>query len=57
MRVTEHCDPHIYYHRVRLYMGGWRSNPSLSQGLYYEGIDPKGESRRYYGETGVRVKV
>lgn len=23
MRMNEHCDPHIFYHRVRIYFSGW----------------------------------
>ena len=30
-RMGERCDPNIYYSRVRAYMQGWRSNPSLPQ--------------------------
>ena len=30
-RMGEKCDPYIYYHRVRLPMSGWRSNPALPE--------------------------
>jgi indoleamine 2,3-dioxygenase len=28
-RMGEHCDPYIYYKRVRLPMSGWKNNPAL----------------------------
>ena len=37
-RMTEKCDPHIYYERVRLPTSGWRDNPAMPDGLLYEGM-------------------
>ena len=39
-RMTEKCDPHIYYERVRLPTSGWRDNPAMPHGLLYEGKLP-----------------
>lgn len=30
-RMPERCDPHIYYHRVRSYLFGWKNNPALPE--------------------------
>jgi indoleamine 2,3-dioxygenase len=32
-RMPEHCDPHVYYRRVRPYIHGWKNNPALPDGL------------------------
>ena len=32
-RMTEHCDPYIYFNRVRPYIHGWKCNSSLPEGL------------------------
>lgn len=52
-RMGEGCDPTIYYKRVREYMGGWRNNPRLPQGVVYG----RHGWREFYGETGVRFRV
>ena len=35
-RMTERCDPYIYYHRVRPFIFGSKDNPDLKGGLVYE---------------------
>jgi len=30
-RMSERCDPYIYYRRVRVPMSGWKNNPALPQ--------------------------
>ena len=39
-RMTEKCDPHIYFERVRVPVSGWRNNDALPNGLVYEGMHP-----------------
>jgi indoleamine 2,3-dioxygenase len=57
-RMYEHCDPYVYYHRVRPYMFGWRNNPVLPGGLIYEGVDAfGGRPVEFYGETGAQSTV
>jgi indoleamine 2,3-dioxygenase len=36
-RMPEHCDPYIYYHRIRPFLHGWKNHPVLTEGLIYEG--------------------
>lgn len=48
--MGEACDPVVYYKRVREFMGGWRNNPRLPNGLGYGSHGRK----EFYGETGVR---
>ncbi len=36
LRISEKCDPYIYYHRVRPFLAGW---PEL--GVIYEGVSEK----------------
>lgn len=55
-RMPEHCDPYIYYHRVRPYIHGWKNNPSLPNGLIYEScFDEKPQFFR--GETGAQSSI
>jgi indoleamine 2,3-dioxygenase len=55
-RMTERCDPSIYYNRVRWPMAGWRGNDALPHGLLYEGVGDTAP-RQYYGETGAQSSV
>lgn len=52
-RMVEHCDPFVYFHRVRPYIHGWKNNPALPNGLIYEGVEEYGEVGQFFrGETG-----
>jgi indoleamine 2,3-dioxygenase len=52
-RMVEHCDPFVYFHRVRPYIHGWKNNPALPNGLIYEGVDEFGGVGQFFrGETG-----
>ncbi len=37
-RTKEKCDPYIFYHVLRPYLGGWKDNDALPNGLLYEGV-------------------
>ncbi|PJD93304.1 MAG: hypothetical protein CK424_02640 [Legionella sp.] len=55
-RMPEHCDPYMYYNRVRPYIHGWKNNPSLPNGMIYESCyDNKPQSLR--GETGAQSSI
>ncbi|PIZ05231.1 MAG: hypothetical protein COY58_00310 [Gammaproteobacteria bacterium CG_4_10_14_0_8_um_filter_38_16] len=54
-RMPEHCDPYIYYNRVRPYIHGWKDNPALPNGLIYEGVSEK--PFFYKGETGAQSTI
>ena len=57
-RMPERCDPYIYFHRVRPYIFGWRNNPSLPNGVVYEGVDAyKGVGQTFRGETGAQSAI
>lgn len=57
-RMPEHCDPYIYYHRVRPYIHGWNNNPSLPEGLHYEGVSEYGgQGQHFRGETGAQSAI
>ncbi len=52
-RMPEHCDPYIYYNRVRPYIFGWKDHPALPQGILYEGVkEYGGKPQKFRGETG-----
>jgi indoleamine 2,3-dioxygenase len=52
-RMVEHCDPFVYFHRVRPYIHGWKNNPALPNGLVYEGVEEYGGVGQFFrGETG-----
>ena len=57
-RMPEHCDPYIYYHRVRPYIHGWKNHPDLPNGLIYEGVGAYGERpQKFRGETGAQSAI
>ncbi|HEY3740366.1 MAG TPA: hypothetical protein VGL53_11000, partial [Bryobacteraceae bacterium] len=57
-RMTEWCDPYIYYHRVRPYIHGWKNHPDLPKGLVYEGVDEYGgQPQQFRGETGAQSAI
>lgn len=57
-RMVEHCDPFVYFHRVRPYIHGWKNNPALPQGLVYEGVDEYGGVGQFFrGETGAQSGI
>lgn len=57
-RMPEHCDPYIYYNRVRPYIHGWKDNPSLPAGLEYEGVTAyAGKPQKFRGETGAQSSI
>lgn len=57
-RMPEKCDPYIYFHRVRPYIFGWRNNPSLPNGVIYEGVDEyNGVGQTFRGETGAQSAI
>lgn len=55
-RMPEHCDPYIYYHRVRPYIFGWKDMPTLPNGLIYEGIY-NNQPQFFRGETGAQSSI
>ena len=57
-RMTEWCDPYVYYHRVRPYIHGWKNHPDLPQGLVYEGVSEyTGQPQQFRGETGAQSAI
>lgn len=58
LRMPEHCDPHLYYTRVRPWIHGWNSNPALPNGMIYEGvIEYDGLPQKFRGETGAQSSI
>jgi indoleamine 2,3-dioxygenase len=57
-RMTEWCDPYVYYHRVRPYIHGWKNHPDLPNGVTYEGVDAyAGQPQHFRGETGAQSAI
>ena len=58
LRMPDHCDPYIYYQRVRPYIHGWKDNPALPAGLIYDGVEAYGgEPQHFRGETGAQSSI
>ena len=58
LRMPEHCDPYIYYNRVRPYLYGWKNQPALPEGLIYEGVKAYGgKPQMFRGETGAQSTI
>ncbi len=57
-RMPEHCDPYIYYNRVRPYIHGWKNNPALPDGVIYEEVKRfRGRPQKFSVETGAQSTV
>lgn len=57
-RMPEHCDPYIYYNRVRPYIHGWKDNPAVPNGIIYEGVSAWGNKpQTLRGETGSQSSI
>ena len=57
-RMTESCDPYIYFHRVRPYIHGWTNNPALGDGLTYDGVEKfGGKPQAFRGQTGSQSSI
>ncbi len=57
-RMPEHCDPYIYFNRVRPYIHGWKDNQTLPNGLLYEGVEAyQGKAQFFRGETGAQSGI
>lgn len=55
-RMPEHCDPYIYYNRVRPYIHGSKNNPAFPTGLIYENCFDN-QPQFYRGETGAQSSI
>jgi indoleamine 2,3-dioxygenase len=57
-RMPEHCEPFIYYHRVRPYIHGWKNHPDIPEGVIYEGVEAYGgHPQQFRGETGAQSAI
>ncbi len=57
-RMPERCDPYIYFNRVRPWIHGWKDNPSMKEGLVYEGVqDVNGKPQVFRGQTGSQSSI
>jgi len=57
-RTPEHCDPHIYFRRVRPFIHGWKGHPALPGGLLYRGGDERADQPlELRGETGAQSSI
>jgi indoleamine 2,3-dioxygenase len=57
-RMPEHCEPFIYYHRVRPYIHGWKNHPDIPGGVVYEGVEAYGgRPQQFRGETGAQSAI
>ncbi|MBI4337607.1 MAG: hypothetical protein HY683_07265 [Chloroflexi bacterium] len=58
LRMTEHCDPYIYYNRVRPYLHGWKDNPGLPNGVVYDGVEDYGaRPQQSRGSTAAQSSI
>ena len=55
-RMTERCDPYVYFNRVRPWIHGWANNPALNGGLVYEGLYD-GQPQALRGQTGSQSSI
>jgi len=56
LQMPESCDPYIYYTRVRPYIFGTKNNPSVPDGVIYEGCFNE-NPQLFRGETGAQSGI
>lgn len=57
-RMPERCDPHVYFHRVRPYIHGWKDNPALPGGMLYKGVARHAGAPQFFrGQTGSQSSI
>lgn len=57
-RMPEHCDPYIYFTRVRPYIHGWKNHPAYPEGLIYEAVaEYENKPQQFRGETGAQSTI
>lgn len=56
LRMTERCDPYIYYNRVRPFIFGSKDNPDLKKGLTFEN-QFSDKPQFFRGETGAQSSI
>ena len=58
-KMYEHCDPHIFYHRIRPYLAGSKNmgDAGLPRGLLYDDGSGKGEYRQYGGGSNAQSSL
>lgn len=57
-RMTERCDPHFYFNRIRPYLNGWQDNAALPEGMIYEGVERfGGRPVAMRGQTGSQSSI
>lgn len=52
-RMSEGCMPFIFYHRIRPFLSGWKNNPTLPNGMIYEGVK-NNAAQSYYGGSAAQ---
>ena len=53
--MREGCHPFIFYHRVRPFLSGWKHNPTLVDGVIYEGVSA--ERQQFYGGSAAQSSL
>jgi indoleamine 2,3-dioxygenase len=54
-RITEKCDPDIFYKIIRPYLSGWQNNCLIPNGLIYQGIDS--DPKMYSGGSAAQSSL
>ena len=58
-RMYEHCDPYVFYHRIRPYLAGSKNmgDAGLPNGLLYDTGNGKAEHRQYGGGSNAQSSL
>lgn len=58
-RMYEHCDPHVFYHRIRPYLAGSKNmgDAGLPRGLMYDNGTGKEDYRQYGGGSNAQSSL
>lgn len=58
-RMYEHCDPEVFYHRIRPFLAGTKNmaKAGLPNGVFYDEGDNKGEWRHHSGGSNAQSSL
>jgi len=54
--MPDHCDPYVYFTRVRPYIHGWKDNPARGGGVVYGGVSGNAP-QLFRGQTGSQSSI
>lgn len=56
-QMYRHCDPHVFYNRIRPYLAGSKNMPETPRGIFLDQGSGKGEFKHYRGGSNAQSSL